>query len=177
MICRMRPYDVHSSTSMEEIHALMHNTCLHFPKHVDRRFANLIQQLLSLDPKTRISSIKEIKKHSYMESLDISAVYNRQIKPHFIPSKDQLNCDPTFELEEMIIESKPLHKKKKRLSKRNKTKCILTSQISKDEEAMQMCLSSIQNEFIVYNRESELEHQVMEEKRKLWEEELAKVVS
>ena len=33
-----------------------------------------------------------------------------------------MNCDPTFELEEMIIESKPLHKKKKRLAKRNSLK-------------------------------------------------------
>jgi serine/threonine kinase 32 len=31
--------------------------------------------------------------------------------------KGHLNCDPTFELEEMIVESKPLHKKKKRLAK------------------------------------------------------------
>ena len=30
-----------------------------------------------------------------------------------------MNCDPTFELEEMIIEAKPLHKKKKRLAKKN----------------------------------------------------------
>ena len=36
---------------------------------------------------------------------------------YFLEQKDHLNCDPTFELEEMIIESKPLHKKKKRLSK------------------------------------------------------------
>lgn len=35
--------------------------------------------------------------------------------------KGRLNCDPTFELEEMILESKPLHKKKKRLAK-NKSK-------------------------------------------------------
>ncbi|MBN3281408.1 ST32A kinase, partial [Polyodon spathula] len=34
--------------------------------------------------------------------------------------KGRLNCDPTFELEEMILESKPLHKKKKRLAKRLK---------------------------------------------------------
>lgn len=33
--------------------------------------------------------------------------------------KDHLNCDPTYELEEMIIEAKPLHKKKKRLAKYN----------------------------------------------------------
>lgn len=31
--------------------------------------------------------------------------------------RDHLNCDPTFELEEMIIETRPLHKKKKRLAK------------------------------------------------------------
>ena len=34
-----------------------------------------------------------------------------------IYQKDHLNCDPTYELEEMIIEAKPLHKKKKRLKK------------------------------------------------------------
>lgn len=33
--------------------------------------------------------------------------------------KEHLNCDPTYELEEMIIETKPLHKKKKRLAKQN----------------------------------------------------------
>lgn len=32
----------------------------------------------------------------------------------------RLNCDPTFELEEMILESKPLHKKKKRLARKTK---------------------------------------------------------
>ena len=31
--------------------------------------------------------------------------------------RNSLNCDPTYELEEMIIESRPLHKKKKRLLK------------------------------------------------------------
>lgn len=52
-----------------------------------------------------------------MRDLDLDKVLNKQIKPPFIPPKDHLNCDPTFELEEMIIETKPLHKKKKRLAK------------------------------------------------------------
>lgn len=49
--------------------------------------------------------------------------------------KGRLNCDPTFELEEMILESKPLHKKKKRLAK-NRSKdgtkdgCPLVSGVS-----------------------------------------------
>nr|KAF6449034.1 serine/threonine kinase 32A [Rousettus aegyptiacus] len=37
-----------------------------------------------------------------------------------LKKKGRLNCDPTFELEEMILESKPLHKKKKRLAKKEK---------------------------------------------------------
>lgn len=36
--------------------------------------------------------------------------------------RDHLNCDPTFELEEMIVEAKPLHKKKKRLAKQRSLK-------------------------------------------------------
>ena len=48
--------------------------------------------------------------------------------------KGRLNCDPTFELEEMILESKPLHKKKKRLAKNrskdgSKDSCPLVSSI------------------------------------------------
>ena len=34
-----------------------------------------------------------------------------------VSQRDHLNCDPSLELEEMIMESKPLHKKKKRLMK------------------------------------------------------------
>lgn len=36
------------------------------------------------------------------------------------PQRRRLNCDPTFELEEMILESKPLHKKKKRLARKTR---------------------------------------------------------
>ena len=48
--------------------------------------------------------------------------------------KGRLNCDPTFELEEMILESKPLHKKKKRLAKNrskdgSKDSCSLVSAV------------------------------------------------
>lgn len=50
--------------------------------------------------------------------------------------KGRLNCDPTFELEEMILESKPLHKKKKRLAKNRskdgtKDSCPLVSTVTR----------------------------------------------
>nr|CAD7442298.1 unnamed protein product [Timema bartmani] len=47
--------------------------------------------------------------------------------PPYTPLKDHLNCDPTFELEEMIIETKPLHKKKKRLAKQRSLREIQSS--------------------------------------------------
>ncbi|KAM4035743.1 serine/threonine-protein kinase 32A isoform 3-T3 [Anomaloglossus baeobatrachus] len=64
--------------------------------------------------------------------------------------KGRLNCDPTFELEEMILESKPLHKKKKRLAKKVKDN-------GKSHAAMngnlQKHLDTVERDFIVFNRE------------------------
>ncbi|CAL1291970.1 unnamed protein product [Larinioides sclopetarius] len=137
----------------------------------------ICNMLLEVNPKQRISSIKQMKRHACLKSIDFTAVYNKQYTPSFVPRKNQLNCDPTFELEEMIIESKPLHKKKKRLSKRNKARAVLTSQASQDEEVMQMFLNTMQKDFILYNRENELQNLEMAEKKRLWEEELAKVIS
>lgn len=62
-----------------------------------------------------------------MRDLDFDKVLNKQIKPRFTPPKDHLNCDPTFELEEMIIETKPLHKKKKRLAKQRSVASLFLS--------------------------------------------------
>lgn len=78
---------------------------------------DLLDRLLTLAPSARVSCLKELKQANAMRDLDFDKVLNKQIKPRFTPPKDHLNCDPTFELEEMIIETKPLHKKKKRLAK------------------------------------------------------------
>lgn len=77
----------------------------------------LLDRLLVVAPGARISTLKELKQVNAMRELDFDKVLNKRIKPSFTPPKDHLNCDPTFELEEMIIETKPLHKKKKRLAK------------------------------------------------------------
>lgn len=78
---------------------------------------DLLNRLLTLAPGSRVSNLKELKQAKAMKQMDFDKVLNKQIKPPFTPPKDHLNCDPTFELEEMIIETKPLHKKKKRLAK------------------------------------------------------------
>lgn len=55
-----------------------------------------------------------------------------------LPQKGRLHCDPTFELEEMILESRPLHKKKKRLAKNR------SRDNSKDSQSVSDTLSSSQ---------------------------------
>ncbi|XP_042195900.1 serine/threonine-protein kinase 32A [Callorhinchus milii] len=78
------------------------------------------------------------------------AALQKKITAGFIPNKGRLNCDPTFELEEMILESKPLHKKKKRLAKRLKENRKDTSALNGH---LQQHLETVQKEFIVFNRE------------------------
>ncbi|XP_076317559.1 serine/threonine-protein kinase 32B-like [Tachypleus tridentatus] len=178
MLYGTRPYDIHSNTSLEQIHSLFLFMELQFPCPVSEGMEDLIRKLLTVDNFNRINTLEHIKKHSYLAAVDFSAIYEKKVTPTFIPSKDQLNCDPTFELEEMIIESKPLHKKKKRLSKRSSRRDPEGSSFS-DEEAgpFRVSLSSIQDQFIVYNREKELEKQMFKQREVEWEAELQKAMS
>lgn len=87
------------------------------PGHWSPGICELLDRLLIQAPGARISTLKELKQVRIMNEVDLDKVLAKQTKPPFTPPKDHLNCDPTFELEEMIIETKPLHKKKKRLAK------------------------------------------------------------
>ena len=75
--------------------------------------------------------------------------------------QNRINCDPTHELEEMIVEPNPLHKKATRLSKRQvRTLHCHTShkphntsmQPRCEDEKTQAALDKINKEFITYNR-------------------------
>lgn len=84
--------------------------------------------------------------------------------PPFKPPEDHLNCDPSLELEEMIVEAKPLHKKKKRLAKQRSAQ--------KEGDGGAPSESNLIKEFIVYNRYKELKKKAMEMKENEWQEEL-----
>lgn len=107
--------------------------------------------------------------------------YNTEI---FIPEKGHLNCDPTFELEEMIIEQRPLHKKKKRLAKqRSLTKnnpqtpnnyCHHYYVHHYHQQYDNMLYIP---EYRVYNRYHELQRREMEQKELEWEHELLEAMN
>ncbi|GAB5566864.1 serine/threonine-protein kinase 32A isoform X1 [Prionailurus iriomotensis] len=111
-----RPYHIRSGASSKEV-AHMFET-----------------KLLELNPDQRFSHLSDVQNFPYMNDMNWDAVLQKRLIPGFIPNKGRLNCDPTFELEEMILESKPLHKKKKRLAKKEKEmrKCESSQKIKRD---------------------------------------------
>ncbi|XP_032680168.1 serine/threonine-protein kinase 32A isoform X2 [Odontomachus brunneus] len=171
-----RPYPLHSTTSNREALRILQEQRPK-PSHWSSSMRHLLDRLLTLAPGARVSSLKELKRASAMKALDFDKVLNKQIKPRFIPPKDHLNCDPTFELEEMIIETKPLHKKKKRLAKQRSLRVELSAEdaglfvegAGPSAEARRLAFIP---EYRVYNREREIERQEREKKEKQWEEEL-----
>lgn len=91
----------------------------------------------------------------------------KRVAPAFRPPKDHLNCDPSLELEEMIVEAKPLHKKKKRLAKQR------SIQRDTDTEPQTQLVEG----FLIYNRFKEVHRRQMEQKELDWEQELTEAMA
>ncbi|EMP32856.1 Serine/threonine-protein kinase 32B [Chelonia mydas] len=116
-----RPYEIHSATPVDEILNMFKIERVHYSSTWCKGMIALLKKLLTKDPECRLSSLADIQSSPYLADINWDAVLEKAVTPGFVPNKGRLNCDPTFELEEMILESKPLHKKKKRLAK-NKSK-------------------------------------------------------
>lgn len=165
MLRGKRPFDIHAGTSVEDVRRMFALYDVNFPCSASDLINDLLTKLICVDPARRVSSLGALRQHPYMMNVDYESILKRKIKPSFVPPKDHLNCDPTFELEEMIIEAKPLHKKKKRLSKQNSKRERPGATRAEGE-------GTVQHEFRVYNREKELKRRDMERKENEWQAEL-----
>ncbi|KFO25751.1 Serine/threonine-protein kinase 32B [Fukomys damarensis] len=146
-----RPYEIHSSTPTDETLNMFKVERVHYSSTWCAGMVALLKKLLTKDPESRLSSLSDIQSVPYLADMNWDAVFEKALMPGFVPNKGRLNCDPTFELEEMILESKPLHKKKKRLAKHRskdgtKDTCPLNGHL-------QQCLETVRKEFIIFNRE------------------------
>uniref|UniRef100_A0A2R8MU32 Serine/threonine-protein kinase 32B n=1 Tax=Callithrix jacchus TaxID=9483 RepID=A0A2R8MU32_CALJA len=146
-----RPYEIHSATPIDEILNLFKVERVHYSSTWCKGMVVLLKKLLTKDPECRLSSLHDLQSVPYLADMNWDAVFEKALMPGFVPNKGRLNCDPTFELEEMILESKPLHKKKKRLAKNRsrdgtKDSCPLNGHL-------QQCLETVRKEFIIFNRE------------------------
>ncbi|XP_045407094.1 serine/threonine-protein kinase 32A isoform X1 [Lemur catta] len=127
-----RPYHIRSSTSSKEIAHMFETAVVTYPSAWSQEMVSFLKKLLEPNPDQRFAQLSDVQNFPYMNDINWDAVLQKRLIPGFIPNKGRLNCDPTFELEEMILESKPLHKKKKRLAKKEKEmrKCE-SSQVSR----------------------------------------------
>uniref|UniRef100_A0A182Q9N8 Protein kinase domain-containing protein n=1 Tax=Anopheles farauti TaxID=69004 RepID=A0A182Q9N8_9DIPT len=163
--CGMRPFVVHSSTPLAEVKNIL-NTQPHYPRHWSDNFVDLLAKLLNVHPGARISTLKELHLTKLLRGTDLERVLAKRTNPPFKPSKDHLNCDPSLELEEMIVETKPLHKKKKRLAKQRSVHKENADQLHSQLD------TQLLKEFLVYNRYKELKRKAMEAKESEWQQEL-----
>uniref|UniRef100_A0A672JRR6 Serine/threonine kinase 32A n=1 Tax=Sinocyclocheilus grahami TaxID=75366 RepID=A0A672JRR6_SINGR len=115
-----RPYIMRTNTPTNEILQTFHKVYPCYPVAWSTGIKSLLPKLLCVDAQKRISSLSELQDLEYLSDVNWDAVLSKQIPPGFLPNRRRLNCDPTFELEEMILESKPLHKKKKRLARKTR---------------------------------------------------------
>ncbi|XP_031541893.2 serine/threonine-protein kinase 32B isoform X2 [Vicugna pacos] len=146
-----RPYEIHSATPIDEVLNMFKVERVHYSSTWCKGMVALLKKLLTKDPESRLSSLGDVQSAPYLADMNWDAVFEKALTPGFVPNKGRLNCDPTFELEEMILESKPLHKKKKRLAKNRskdgtKDSCPLNGHL-------QQCLETVRKEFIIFNRE------------------------
>ncbi|NXC18002.1 ST32C kinase, partial [Corythaeola cristata] len=121
-----RPYDIHSNNPVESLVQL---------------FSTVSVQYSSAWSKEMVALLRKV-------NTPAGVAY----AGHSLPCKGRLHCDPTFELEEMILESRPLHKKKKRLAK-NKSRDNSKDSSQSENDYLQECLEAIQQDFVIFNRE------------------------
>uniref|UniRef100_T1IQJ3 Protein kinase domain-containing protein n=1 Tax=Strigamia maritima TaxID=126957 RepID=T1IQJ3_STRMM len=169
-----RPFDIHSGTSIMEVRQMFALYNVHFSASLSSGMKDLLKKLLCVKSENRITRLVDLMKIPYLQDIDPKALLEKKISPPYVPPKDHLNCDPTFELEEMIIEARPLHKKKKRLSKQNykREQQHRGSVSGLITDPLQARLQEINDEFNVYNREKEKENKERERKEQEWQKEL-----
>ncbi|XP_063853924.1 serine/threonine-protein kinase 32B-like [Scylla paramamosain] len=167
-----RPFDIHSSTPLTDIRRMFQVTP-RFSPDVNPGIIQLILGLLVLDPARRVQSLEEVYRVPYVAEVALQDVLSKKTKPAFTPPKDHLNCDPTFELEEMIIESRPLHKKKQRLSKQKSlTHSSQSGNTDVEGEKRYEGMLVFNREVEEKRREREKKEREREERENKWQQEL-----
>ena len=73
----------------EKLSPKLFKTPIRYPKNITEDEMDLIEKLLTLDPKQRIGNgsndAKEIKAHPYFKDIDWDKYYRKEVKPPFIP--------------------------------------------------------------------------------------------
>lgn len=69
---------------------------LRFPDYLSPVIVDLLQRLLQKDPERRIQSVKDIKKHPWLNGVNWTLLLQKEVEPPYIPSLRETNFDPEF---------------------------------------------------------------------------------
>ncbi|XP_037015082.2 serine/threonine-protein kinase 32C [Artibeus jamaicensis] len=147
-----RPYDIHSSNAVESLVQLFSTVSVQYVPSWSKETVALLRKLLTVNPKHRVSSLQDMQATPSLAHVLWDDLTQKRVEPGFVPNKGRLHCDPTFELEEMILESRPLHKKKKRLAK-TRSRDSGRDGSQSENDYLQDYLDVIQQDFVIFNRE------------------------
>uniref|UniRef100_A0A8C0IXG6 non-specific serine/threonine protein kinase n=1 Tax=Chelonoidis abingdonii TaxID=106734 RepID=A0A8C0IXG6_CHEAB len=148
-----RPYDIHSSNPVESLIQLFSTVSVQYSSVWSKESVALLRKLLTVNPEHRFASLTDVQTSAYLSNVIWDDVCEKKVDfPLLNNDHCRLHCDPTFELEEMILESRPLHKKKKRLAK-NKSRDNSKDSSQSENDYLQECLEAIQQDFVIFNRE------------------------
>lgn len=124
-----RPFKITNETTPQEAMDIYNEGKVSFSSSWSEALVQLFLKLFVIEGSDRLSSLADLENQEFVSGLVLD-----QLTPEFVPSNKQLNYDPTYELEEMMIESKPLHKKKQRLRKQRESKKRLSQRSKRDDQ-------------------------------------------
>ena len=95
MLTGLPPY--YSKDTNEMYHRIL-NEDLSFPDYIQSNplIVDLLQMLLSKDPKKRVQNVHEIKQHPWLKDTNWRKYLNKEVQPPFVPSMRESNFDPEF---------------------------------------------------------------------------------
>ncbi|KAI9203129.1 kinase-like protein [Polychytrium aggregatum] len=106
---------------------------------------DIIRRLLERNVPSRLScgpsGIRDFCSHPWFDDLDWVALENLELKPPFSPKSGEINFDPIYDLEEILLEEDPLEYrpwKPKRLTETDSRKGIKAFQKSKSAADVQL---------------------------------------
>jgi serine/threonine kinase 32 len=147
MLRGRRPFDYPSSYSSLQVLQLVSSGSIALPANWPSDLIAFVTASLCVDPNRRINSLNAFRSHQYMKRIPMEQVLERKMAPAFVPKK-KLNCDLTYELEECIVESSPLHRRR-----RNAPQSSNAASNSKSQELLVVdAVQQMTNAFKPFNR-------------------------
>nr|CAB3266651.1 serine/threonine-protein kinase 32A [Phallusia mammillata] len=116
-----RPFEIDGDTSYTDAYNILKEGTISVQTDWPDSLKTMFFKFFKFNTSQRLCNVDKLYKLELFSSINQDEVLTN-LQPKFIPSQTHLNYDPTYELEELIIESNPLHKKKQRILKRKKTK-------------------------------------------------------